>query len=109
MATVDPMPDADTKWLELSVEADNEAVEAVAELMSRFAYGNGVAVYEQYSQDPDGDNLSPDHSKPVTVVAYLPYGKGSSEQVRGIEEGLWHLRHIGDVGPLFQRERPEED
>lgn len=109
MATADSAPEAETRWLELSVEADSEAVEAVAELMSRYAYGQGVAVYEQYSQDPDGDNLAPDRSKPITVVAYLPYAEEVSEQVRGIEEGLWHLRHIGDVGPLLQRERPEED
>jgi hypothetical protein len=59
-------------WLELSVEVDSEAVEAVSELMSRHAYGQGVALYEQYQQDPDGDNLTPDPSRPVMVVAYLP-------------------------------------
>lgn len=109
MATADQAHDAHARWLELSVEADNEAVEAVAELMSRYAYGQGVAVYEQYTQDPDGDNLEPDRTRPVTVVAYLPFGGESDDQVQKIEEGLWHLRHIGDVGPLLQRERPEED
>jgi ribosomal protein L11 methyltransferase len=97
-------------WLELSVEVDNEAVESVFELMSRHAYGHGVAVYEQYRQDPDGDNLQPDQTRPVTVVAYLPSGTAETDQkIRMIKEGLWHLRHIGNVGQLLQQERPEED
>jgi ribosomal protein L11 methyltransferase len=96
-------------WIELSVEVDAEAVEAVSELMSRHAYGQGVAVYEQYRQDPDGDNLTPDLSRPSTVVAYLPSNAETSQQIQRIEEGLWHLRHIGNVGDLRQQERPEED
>lgn len=96
-------------WLELSVEVDSEAVEAVSELMSRHAYGQGVALYEQYQQDPDGDNLTPDPTRPVMVVAYLPEGAETEQQVQRIEEGLWHLRHIGNLGPLMKTERPEED
>jgi ribosomal protein L11 methyltransferase len=96
-------------WLELSVEVDSEAVEPVSELMSRHAYGQGVAVYEQYRQDPDGDNLAPDPTRPVKIVAYLPSGAETEQQVRRIEEGLWHLRHLGNVGTLEQAERPEED
>lgn len=101
--------DSGTTWLELSVEADSESVEAVTEVMSRYAYGQGVAVYEQYRQDPDGDNLTPDPERPVTVVAYVPAGDGSAVQIRQVEEGLWHLRQIGHVGPLMMLQRPEED
>jgi ribosomal protein L11 methyltransferase len=96
-------------WIELSVEVDAEAVEAVSELMSRHAYGQGVAVYEQYRQDPDGDNLMPDPLRPATVVAYLPSNAETEQQIQRIEEGLWHLRHIGNVGALTRNERPEED
>jgi ribosomal protein L11 methyltransferase len=96
-------------WLELSVDVDSEAVEPVAELMSRYAYGQGVAVYEQYKQDPDGDNLEPDPTRPVAVVAYLPQNAETDQQVRRIEEGLWHLRHLGEIGELKRTERPEED
>ena len=95
-------------WLELSVEADSESVEAVSELMSRYVYG-GVAVYEQYRQDPNGDNLTTDPTKPVMVVGYVSADDQSVGIVRKLEEGLWHLRHIGPVGPLMQREQPEED
>jgi ribosomal protein L11 methyltransferase len=96
-------------WVELSVISDSEAVEAVAELMSRHAYGQGVALYEQYYQDPDGDNLRPDATKPVKVVAYLPENAETEQQLRRIEEGLWHLRQIGEVGELQRELRPEED
>jgi hypothetical protein len=30
-------------------------------------------------------------------------------ELQRIEEGLWHLRQIGHVGPLMREERPEED
>jgi ribosomal protein L11 methyltransferase len=108
-AMIDQARAPEGNWLELSVEVDSEAVEAVSELMSRHAYGQGVAVYEQYRQDPDGDNLQPDPTRPVTVVAYLPSGAETDQQVRLIEEGLWYLRHIGNVGQLLKQERPEED
>ncbi|MEX2425829.1 MAG: 50S ribosomal protein L11 methyltransferase [Thermomicrobiaceae bacterium] len=108
-AMVDESAAPKGNWLELSVEADSEAVEAVSELMSRHAYGQGVAVYEHYRQDPDGDNLLPDYSRPVTVVAYLPSNAETDQQVKRIEEGLWHLKQIGNVGALMQAERPEED
>jgi ribosomal protein L11 methyltransferase len=106
---VDSANAPDGAWVELSVEADSEAVEAVSELMSRHAYGQGVAVYEHYAQDPDGDNMTPDPTRPVTVVAYLPMNAETTQQVRLIEEGLWHLKQIGNVGALLQVERPEED
>jgi ribosomal protein L11 methyltransferase len=96
-------------WIELSVEAHNECVEPVSELLSRYAYGQGVAVYEKYRQDPDGDNLHTDPERPATVVAYLPDDGEAQDTIRRIEEGLWHLRQIGEVGQLVRTQRPEED
>jgi ribosomal protein L11 methyltransferase len=109
MATPDPAEDTAGKWIEVSVEADSESVEAVTKLMSRYAYGQGVVVFEQYRQDPDGDNLIPDPTRPVTVVVYLPAGDEAETQIQRLEEGLWHLRQIGHVGPVLLKERPEED
>lgn len=106
---VDQHKAPDGTWVELSVAVDSEAVEPVTELMSRHAYGQGVAVYEKYKQDPDGDNLEPDPSKPSTVVAYLPMNSETEQQIRRIEEGLWHLRYLGEIGELSRAERPEED
>jgi ribosomal protein L11 methyltransferase len=106
---VDQHKAPDGNWVELSVAVDSEAVEPVTELMSRYAYGQGVAVYEQYKQDPDGDNLATDPSRPVTVVAYLPVNAETEPQIRRIEEGLWHLRHLGEIGELARADRPEED
>ncbi|TVR68732.1 MAG: 50S ribosomal protein L11 methyltransferase [Sphaerobacteraceae bacterium] len=106
---VDQHKAPDGRWVELSVAVDSEAVEPVSELMSRHAYGQGVAVYEQYQQDPDGDNLAPDPTRPVTVVAYLPLNQETEQKVGRIEEGLWHLRYLGEIGELERAERPEED
>ena len=52
------------RWLEVRVQADHEAVEAVSELFARYGYQGGVAIEEQYLQDRDGDNLRVDPNGP---------------------------------------------
>jgi hypothetical protein len=51
-------------WLELAVECDTEAVEPVSELFARFGFNEGVVVEEPFTQEPDGDNLAVDRSRP---------------------------------------------
>ncbi|HET7034194.1 MAG TPA: 50S ribosomal protein L11 methyltransferase [Thermomicrobiaceae bacterium] len=96
-------------WLEVSVEADAESVESVAELLSRYAYNRGVVIHEPYQQDVDGDNFTIDLSRPVQVSAYLPVNAQLAETRHALEHGLWHLGQLGAVGPLRAVERPEED
>lgn len=96
-------------WVELSVEADAESVESVAELLSRFGYNQGVVIQEPYVQDPDGDHLAIDPTRPVAVSTYLPRDERLDETLRRIDEGLWHLRQIGTIGEPIISERPEED
>lgn len=61
-------------WLELAVEADNEAVEAVTEVFSRFGYGEGVAIDQPFDQEKDGDNLQIAIDRPFTVRTYVWLG-----------------------------------
>ncbi|MDI3339514.1 MAG: 50S ribosomal protein L11 methyltransferase [Sphaerobacter sp.] len=100
---------ASAGWLEVAVEADTESVEAVAELLSRYAYNQGVVIEEPFTQRPDGEDLTIDPTRPVRVSGYLPRGPQLEEQLRRIAEGLWHLRQIGTVGELKTADRPEED
>jgi ribosomal protein L11 methyltransferase len=96
-------------WLELAVEADNEAVEAVTEVFSRFGYGEGVAIEQPFDQEKDGDNLQIATDRPFVVRTYVPDDAEAREKVAGLEQALWHLGRMRYVGALQVTERQEED
>lgn len=103
-------------WLELSVDVDSEAVEAVSELFTRFGYNGGVVVEQPLGLAAHGpenwedqDQAWVDVSRPVTVSTYLHNDEQAPETRRQIEGGLWHLAQMRQVGPLRVTERDEED
>ena len=87
------------EWLEVSVEVENEAVEAVTEAFSRYAHG-GVVV----EAGPDGWNACP-----VVVRAYLPSDDELWSKRKGIQEALWHLGQIQPMPEPQFRKVAEED
>ncbi|HUY79148.1 MAG TPA: 50S ribosomal protein L11 methyltransferase [Ktedonobacterales bacterium] len=97
-------------WLELTVSAAPEAIEAISELMSRYVQG-GVAIEEPYTLLDDGQVHIPIPDAPVTVRVYVPADAGGEDALRRIEEGLWHLRQlgVGDISQLTTRQIAEED
>jgi ribosomal protein L11 methyltransferase len=98
------------RWLELSISAHREAVEALSELLSRYAPG-GVALEEPITLLDDGQEYRIQPDQPVLVRAFLPID-GSEEEARlRIQEGIWHLGQIGPnfVGTLSSRYVDEED
>ncbi len=103
------MVDPAMGWVEVSVEANAESVEAVSELLARHGYNEGVAIEEPYKQDEDGDNLEIDPTRPVIVRTWLAVDARLNEQRAAIEQGLWHLGRIGGVGAPEYTERAEED
>jgi ribosomal protein L11 methyltransferase len=96
-------------WLEVSVAANAESVEAVSELLARYGYNEGVVIEEPYRQDDDGDNLEIDPTRPVMVRTYLAVDDRLAERRALLEEGLYFLRRIGGVGEPSYAEREEED
>jgi ribosomal protein L11 methyltransferase len=94
---------ADGTWLELSVAADHEAVEAVSEILSRHAPG-GTSVEPAFELIDEGLAARLDATRPAIVRAYLPAGDRGAVR-RAIEEttrALGHLqafdlRTIGDL------------
>jgi ribosomal protein L11 methyltransferase len=98
------------RWLELTVSAHREAVEAISELLSRFAPG-GVAIEEPIALLDDGQEYRVLPDGAVLVRAYLPLDGSEAEQRQQIEQGLWHLGQIGEhfVGELTTRQVAEED
>ncbi len=103
-------------WIELSVEVDPEAVEPVSELFARVGYNGGVVVeqmlQEQKEEPGTWSELAPpeiDPTRPVSVRTYLP-DDGKAEGVRHeVEQSLWHLGRMREIGPLNVRECKEED
>jgi ribosomal protein L11 methyltransferase len=94
---------ADGAWLELSVVADPEAVEAVSEILSRVAPG-GTSVEPAFDLVDDGLGARVDPSRPAVVRAHLPARDRAAARaaVRRVREDLGHLqafglRPIGDV------------
>ncbi len=102
---------ASRRWLELSVEADVEAVEAVSEILGRVATGT-VVQPTRLLHDPD-DELSAraDPSAPYVVTAHVAAGPASPTAVEDTERALWHLQAFGlrPVGALQVREDDDAD
>jgi ribosomal protein L11 methyltransferase len=99
-------------WLELSVSADPEAVEAVSEILSRFAAG-GTTVEPAFELVDEGLGARLDPSRPAVVRAYLPAGdpRAVRAAVDGASRALGHLQAFGlrPIGELDTRLVHEED
>jgi ribosomal protein L11 methyltransferase len=99
------------RWLELSVEADVEAIEAVSEILGRI--GAGTAIHPtRLLRDPD-DELAAraDPSAPFLVVAHVEDGPSAADAVDRTERALWHLQAFGlrPVGELRVRAVDDAD
>lgn len=99
-------------WLEIAVEADIEAVEAVSEILGRVAPG-GTSVEPAFHLVDEGLGAQVDPSRPATVRAYLPaLDPGAVEQaVAAASEALGHLQAFGlrPIGEIATRLVHEAD
>lgn len=89
------------RWIEIAVPAHAEAVEAVAEILSRVGY-NGIAIEEPLEPSPDAEHL---------VKAYLIHDPAARGRVRRVREALGHLQAfgLGPIGTLRLRRVEDED
>lgn len=98
------------KWIELSVEADREAVEAISELFSTYGYNGGVSIEEPIIADNDEeDKYEVDLSRPVTVSTWLPDDERAADVRDRIEHNLWHLGQMRYVSKLQVTISDEQD
>jgi ribosomal protein L11 methyltransferase len=83
-------------WLELSVSADVEAVEAVSEILGRVAPG-GTSVEPAFDLVDDGLGARVDPSRPATVRAYLPALDQAAVDaaIAEVSAALGHLQAFG--------------
>jgi len=99
-------------WLELSVEAGVEAVEAVSEILGRAAPG-GTSVEPAFELVDEGLGARVDTSRPATVRAYLPARDraAADRAVAEVATALGHLQAFGlrPIGELRTRVVHEAD
>ncbi len=91
-------------WIELAVRADLEAVEAVSEILSRFAPG-GTSVQPGFELVDEGLGARVDPNQPAIVRAYLPGRDRSAARlaVREVRTALGHLQAF-DLRPIGELE-----
>ena len=100
------------RWLELSVEADSEAVEAVSEILARVAPG-GTTIEPGYDLVDDGLGARIDPNRPATIRAYVPLKDDAvaASATATVSEALGHLQAFGlrPIGDLQTRVVSESD
>ena len=90
------------RWLELSVEADVEAVEAVSEILGRVSAGT-IVQPARLIRDPDDElAVREDPAGGYAVVAHIADAPDAPAAVESTERALWHLqafglRHVGEL------------
>lgn len=99
------------RWLELTVDADVEAVEAVSEILGRVATGT-IVQPARLVHDPDDElSVHEDPDAGYSIVAHIADGAGAGAAVESTERALWHLQAFGlrRVGELRVRPVADED
>jgi ribosomal protein L11 methyltransferase len=104
--------DAAGTWLELSVEADQEAVEAVSEILARRATG-GVAVELPWEPVDEGLGAVPRPDGTAIIKAWLPAldPRVTATAIEAVRRDLGHLQAFGlrpiadlEVRPVHEEE-----
>ena len=99
------------RWLELSVTADVEAVEAVSEILGRVAAGTAVHPSALLRDASDELAARPDPAAPFVVTAHVADGPDAAALVESTERALWHLQAFGlrPLGDLRVRQVDDAD
>lgn len=99
------------RWLELTVEADVEAVEAVSEIFGRLGRGSAVRPTRLLRDPHDELAVREDPTAPYAVTVHIPEDAQAGTAVDATERALWHLQAFGlrPVGQLTVRPVEERD
>jgi len=99
------------RWLELTVEADVEAVEAVSEIFGRLGRGSAVRPTRLICDPADELAAREDPTAPYEVTVHLPEDDAAPASVEATERALWHLQAFGlrPVGELQVRSVDDVD
>lgn len=99
------------RWIELSVEADVEAVEAVSEIFGRVAIGTSVQPTRLIRDPHDELAAREDPDAPFVIVAHIPDDGDARAAIESTERALWHLQAFGlrPLGALRTRRVDDGD
>jgi ribosomal protein L11 methyltransferase len=87
------------RWIEVSMEVDGEAAEAVADVLQRYGH-QGVAIEQSGFYIETWEDEVPPADR-LTVRAYLPEDEQAETAKQQLEEALWHL------GKLYPMPTPQ--
>ena len=93
-------------WLEASLEADGEMVEAISEVMARYVSGGVVIESTQIADEKDGEGKA---TGLLRISGYLPVDDQLEDKKQKLLEGLWHLGQISPVPEVKFRPIAELD
>jgi len=93
-------------WLECSVRAEAEAVDAVAEVFDR--WGEGTVVEEPILVGDDPETYTIDRSQLYLVKTYLPDDERAPQRQQRIVEAIWHLGRLRRIEPPVVRRLKED-
>jgi ribosomal protein L11 methyltransferase len=99
------------RWLELTVTCDNEAIEAVSEILGRVGQGSAVRP-TRLIWDPEDELFArEDATAPYEITAHIPEDEAAPGTVDATERALWHLQAFGlrPVGELRVRSVDDAD
>ena len=99
------------RWLELTVTCDNEAIEAVSEILGRVSQGSAVRPTRLIRDLADELSASEDPTAPYEITAHIPEDGAAPAAVESTERALWHLQAFGlrAVGELKVRSVDDAD
>jgi len=97
------------RWLELTVEADAEAVEAVSEILGRLGQGAAVRPTRLLRDPADELSVREDPTAPYELTAHLPDDAAAAAAIASTERALWHLQAFGLRPVSGLRVRPVDE
>ena len=99
------------RWLELTVICDNEAIEAVSEILGRVGQGSAVRPTRLIRDPNDELSAREDPTAPYEITAHVPEDSAAPAAVEATERALWHLQAFGlrPVGELRVRSVDDAD
>ncbi len=99
------------RWLELTVTCDNEAIEAVSEVLGRVGQGSAVRPTRLIRDPADELSAREDPTAPYEITAHIPDDEAAPAAVEATERALWHLQAFGlrPVGELRVRSVDDAD
>src|SRR5260221_2077425 len=95
------------RWIEVAMEVDGEAAEAVAEVLQRYGH-QGVAIEQAGFYIETWEDEVPPADR-LIVRAYLPEDERADAAKHQLEEALWHLGKLYPMPTPEYRAIDEED